>query len=207
MNKNFNSIIKRQKSDLIFLNNNNYEKIFLKKKITKNHINKITFKILKYKKQKNILNSFGNLFIFNKFVNLLTKQGKKTVAEKIVEELCFLIVKKTNLNPFLVISTAILYCVPEFEIRTKKLVRGKKKNFKELIVPYFIENPIRSFSLTTKLLINSSLKRLEEKKTVNKLYLEIIDTFLKNNFSESLKLTKTNLSIILQNRANIHYRW
>jgi len=61
MNKNFNGLIKRQKSDLIFLNNSKCKKIFLKKKITKNHINKITFKILKYKKQKNILN-FNSFF-------------------------------------------------------------------------------------------------------------------------------------------------
>nr|WJE89148.1 ribosomal protein S7 [Thonningia sanguinea]WJE89165.1 ribosomal protein S7 [Thonningia sanguinea] len=139
---------------------------------------------MKYKKKKKILKlikydpNYKHKLV-NLFVNMITKNGNKLLAYKIVYRILKLVKKKTKKNPLPFFKYALLKLVPNIII--KKLYRNGVLH----TVPIEIE-PYYGKKIAIRWLLNSSKKRYE-KSIVLKFVNELIETIKGNSMSISFK--------------------
>jgi small subunit ribosomal protein S7 len=170
--------------------------------------NKSKYLFLLKKKQKlyKIYYSFNFLIlIYQKFINCIIKNGKKIIAYKIMENVCYTLSKYTNKDASIIILNTLLKCLPLIEIRKRFIGKNKKKR-RLLLVPCIINNPKKSISLAIHWIIRGARKRYYKSFEKN-LYNEILDTYKGLNSSESLKIFFENQKLIFENRSNIRLKW
>lgn len=169
---------------------------------------KIKYLHLIKKKQKlyRIYYTFYFFFlIYKKFINCITKNGKKIIAYKIMDNLCCTLAKKTNKDPFIIILNVLLKCLPLIEIKKRFIGKNKKKR-RLVLVPCMINNPTKSISLAIHWIIRGARKRYYKSFKKN-LYIEILDTYKHLNSSESLKIFNENQKLVFENRTNMRFKW
>jgi len=150
--------------------------------------------------QKNIvkiINQNSNLFfslLLKKFVVQLMKDGKKSKAEKILNNVLIKISLK-GYSPVKILTLAINNVKPLIEVRN---VRLKRKSFQ---VPFPIHTS-RQIRIAIKTILNSSTgKNSFEDSLVD----ELINSSL--NKSQSVRATINIHKLAAQNRLFTHYRW
>jgi ribosomal protein S7 len=133
------------------------------------------------------------------------RHGKKVLASKIMTYVCTQLTKQTNTDPFHILLPVLTKCLPLIEIKRRQIGRNKK-NRRFILVPYLIENPIRSLTLAIRWIIAGARNR-SSKSFKDNLYFEILETYKGLSSSESLKLYRNNQNLIFENRSNIRRLW
>ena len=143
-------------------------------------------------------NIIKNLF-YEKFLGVLTKKGKKTIAKKILDTLLLKLSKRLHLPNILILYSIFL--------KLNTFVEIKKISFRRSshLVPFYITFSRRIY-LALKWIVLAVKKDSRKISTVDKFSNEIFK-ILKNLPSESLKAKSFNDSQAFLNKANIHYRW
>ena len=143
-------------------------------------------------------NVIKNLF-YEKFLGVLTKKGKKTIAKKILDTLLLKLSKRLNIP-----NTLILYFI---FLRLNTFVEIKKISFRRSshLVPFHITFSRRIY-LALKWILLAVKKDSRKISTIDKFSNELFK-ILKNLPSESVKAKSLNDSQAVLNKANIHYRW
>lgn len=140
-----------------------------------------------------------NKSIYSQFVGALTKDGKKNLAKRIVDEAFFSASKTLKIPPQMVLVETFKKLNSLVEIKKVKL--GGSIH----IVPFAI-----SFKRRTYLVVKWVLDAVrEDKRRVpfsEKLTFELVNT-VKGAASKSMKAKEANTELAMVNRANIHYRW
>jgi small subunit ribosomal protein S7 len=139
------------------------------------------------------LTSFSTILL-KKFVSQLMKDGKKSKAEKILNNVLLKIFLK-GFSPIKILTLAINNVKPLIEVRN---VRLRRKSFQ---VPFPIQTS-RQITIAIKTILNS----VAGKNSFQDAFVdELINSSL--NKSQSVKATISLHKLALQNRMFTHYRW
>jgi len=141
---------------------------------------------------------YGNKLLM-RLINKLMRDGKKTVAEKIVYKSLDLI-KNKNLDPLTVFTTAIQNISPKMEVRPRRVGGASYQ------VPVEVRGE-RRISLAIRWLIFAAKNRPNKQYHTfsEKLAAELIDAY--NNTGEAIRkrdLTHRNAEA---NKAFSHFKW
>ncbi|XBT18154.1 MAG: hypothetical protein ABNO52_00885 [Candidatus Shikimatogenerans sp. Tser] len=155
---------------------------------------------MKYKKYNNLF-MYDFLYkkkIFNIFIKLLIKNGKRTISQKIFYKMFMILksyykVKKKNI--FKIIKKVIKKISVKYKFIKKKIGNNI------INIPTLINDKIKRYKLGIRSIIFFSKKR-KERNIANKLAYEIIDTYKKNSntykkkkeINKTLKLNKSFLN-------------
>jgi small subunit ribosomal protein S7 len=126
------------------------------------------------KKNNNGFDFLSNCFEVKTLTQYLTKRGKKSLAETIVQKLLFELKKKTNQNPIFLLEQAIKFVSPSFAIQT---IRHRRKKY--IIIRELSEEKQRKTAIKWLAL---SCNDRQEKTTVQKLVAEILDIHQKKGY-------------------------
>ncbi|MFB0566611.1 MAG: 30S ribosomal protein S7 [Candidatus Aminicenantaceae bacterium] len=149
------------------------------------------------KKRKLQSDSFYNSTLISKFINVVLKKGKKSVAEKVVYTSMEQVKKKTKEDPLKVFEKAVENVRPVLETKSRRVGGATYQ------VP--VEVPFnRSTSLAVRWLVRYALDR-SGKSMEEKLAAEIIDAV--NNRGGAVKKKDDTHKMAESNRAFAHYRW
>lgn len=135
--------------------------------------------------------------VISKFMNNLMKEGKKSVAEKIVYGAFDDIEKKLKIDPVKVFHDAIENVMPSLEVRSRRVGGATYQ------VPVEVR-PERRKALAIRWIISSARSRGEDTMG-NRLSSELIDA--SNNKGNSVKKREDTHRMAEANRAFAHYRW
>ena len=149
------------------------------------------------KKRKSKPDHFFNSTLISRFINLVMKKGKKSVAEKIVYGAMEQVKEKSKDDPLKMFEKAVENVRPVLETKSRRVGGATYQ------VP--IEVPLnRSTSLAVRWLIRYAQERVG-KSMVQKLSSEIIDAA--NNRGGAIKKKEDMHKMAESNRAFAHYRW
>jgi len=143
------------------------------------------------------------MFTKNKIINHITKKGKKTKSEKILNKSLKELQKNSKKQTKKLIQLSIILSSVMFKIRTIKNKKNRKK--KTIIRPTFIPKQNKKFSFAIKLIINTA-KKNSYNCLHNKLKEEFFSTTqLKSNITK----TKKELEKQALNKKHLfkYYRW
>lgn len=132
-----------------------------------------------------------------KFVNVLMRQGKKSVAEAICYRALDRIQEKTGSDPLAVFKKAVDNVKPSVEVKSRRVGGASYQ------VPVEVRQP-RKLSLAYRWLRMYALQR-PEKSMVDKLAGEILDA--SNNTGGAVKKKEDVHRMAEANKAFAHYRW
>ncbi len=132
-----------------------------------------------------------------KFINVLMKKGKKSVAESVLYGSFDIIKEKTNEDPLKVFNKAIENTRPLLEVRSRRVGGATYQ------VPVEVRMD-RGLSLARRWLVGFAQKR-EGKSIKEKLAMEILDAY--NNRGPSVKKREDVHKMAEANKAFAHYRW
>ena len=135
--------------------------------------------------------------VLAKFMNNLMKDGKKSVAEKIVYGAFDLVSKKTDKTPIEYFHEALNNVKPSLEVRSRRVGGATYQ------VPMEVR-PKRAQTLAMKWIVDSAIKR-NEKTMRERVANEIIDAF--NNKGNAVKKWEETHKMAEANRAFSHFRW
>ena len=135
--------------------------------------------------------------ILAKFMNNLMKDGKKSVAEKIVYGAFEIVEKKLGSEPIKTFHDAIENVQPQVEVRSRRVGGATYQ------VPVEVRSD-RALALAIRWLINSSRNRSENSMT-ERLGGELIDA--SSNRGASVKKREDTHKMAEANKAFSHYRW
>jgi small subunit ribosomal protein S7 len=135
--------------------------------------------------------------VVTKFTNNLMKEGKKSVAERIVYGAFDLIEKKTRQDPVKVFREAIENVKPAIEVRSRRVGGATYQ------VPVEVR-PSRRQSLAIRWLTDISRKR-SENTMMERLAAELLDAA--NNRGTAIKKREDTHRMAEANKAFSHYRW
>jgi len=138
-----------------------------------------------------------NSQLVTKFVNVLMKDGKKTVAETILYQALDVIRERTEDDPVKVFKRAIDNVKPVVEVKSRR-VGGSTYQ-----VPVEVR-PSRRLALSMRWLIQSALKR-GEKTMKLRLANELMDSA--QNRGTAIKKKEDTHRMAEANKAFAHYRW
>ena len=139
---------------------------------------------------------FGNL-VLARFVNMLMRDGKKSVAEQIVYQALDHIEGKTNHNSIEVLSKALENVQPVVEVKSRRVGGATYQ------VPVEVR-PARRMALAMRWLIDAAHKR-SEKGMELKLAGELMDAG--ENRGTAVKKREDTHKMAEANKAFSHYRW
>ncbi len=141
--------------------------------------------------------SLYNDVLVGKFVNIIMKEGKKSIAEKIFYDSCNLVKEKEKTEPLEIFKKALKNVKPLIEVKARR-VGGS--NYQ---VP--VEVPTqRGYSLAMRWLLESARKRSEHSME-EKLASEIMEA--SRNAGASVKKREEVHKMAEANKAFAHYRW
>jgi small subunit ribosomal protein S7 len=132
-----------------------------------------------------------------KFINNVMRQGKKSVAERIVYGAFELIAQKTNKDPLEVFHQALENVRPIVEVKSRRVGGATYQ------VPVEVR-PERRDSLAMKWIIAYARQR-SEKTMINKLAAELLDA--SQNRGGAVKKKEDTHRMAEANKAFAHYRW
>ena len=135
--------------------------------------------------------------IVAKFMNHIMKDGKKSVAEKIVYGAFDILSKKTDKSPIDFFHEALNNVKPSLEVRSRRVGGATYQ------VPMEVR-PRRAQTLAMKWIVDSATKR-NEKTMRERVANEIFDAF--NNKGNSVKKREETHKMAEANRAFSHFRW
>lgn len=138
-----------------------------------------------------------NSKLVSKFINVMMKSGKKSIAEKICYGTFDIIKKKTGSDPLKVFKTAVENVKPLVEVKPRRVGGATYQ------VPVEIR-PQRRIALAFRWIINYSRGR-GEKTMQERLAAELLDAF--NNTGSSIKKKEDTHKMAEANKAFAHYRW
>jgi len=138
-----------------------------------------------------------NSQLVTKFVNVVMKQGKKSVAERILYDALEAIRTRTSDDPMKVFKKAIENVKPAVEVKSRR-VGGSTYQ-----VPVEVR-PSRKLALAMRWIINSALGR-GEKTMREKLAAELMDA--SNLRGGAVKKKDDTHKMAEANKAFAHYRW
>jgi len=137
---------------------------------------------------------YNNISV-SRFINYIMKNGKKTVAEKIVYD-CFESMEKTMKKDGLeIFEQAIKNVAPQIEVRSKRIGGGNYQ------VPVEVRSSRRE-SLAFRWILNA-VNAKKGKKTALKLADELIEAY--NNRGDAIKKKEDVYKMAQANRAFAHF--
>jgi len=138
-----------------------------------------------------------NSQLVTKFVNVVMREGKKTVAERILYDALEQIRQKSSDDPMKVFKKAIENVKPAVEVKSRR-VGGSTYQ-----VPVEVR-PTRRLALSMRWIIQSAQKR-GEKTMRQKLAGELLDAA--ENRGGAIKKREDTHRMAEANKAFAHYRW
>ena len=139
---------------------------------------------------------FGDQLVA-KFVNMLMKHGKKSVAEKILYQSFKSVHKKNGQEGLEVFKKALENVRPTVEVKSRRVGGATYQ------VPVEVR-PVRQTTLAMRWIIDAANKR-GEKSMINKLAGELIDA--SEQKGAAMKKREETLRMAEANKAFSHYRW
>ncbi len=138
-----------------------------------------------------------NSAMVSEFINKITLDGKKSIAEHIFYGGCDIIQQKTGSDPLEVLDKAMKNVMPLLEVKPRRVGGATYQ------VPMEVR-PERRKALALRWIITNSRKR-SERTMMERFALEIIDA--SNNLGNSIKKREDMHKMAEANRAFAHYRW
>jgi len=132
-----------------------------------------------------------------KLMNIIMKEGKKSVAEKIVYSALDTLEEKTQEEPLKVFRKALENIKPVLEVKSRRVGGASYQ------VPVEVR-PDRRIALALRWLVKSASKR-GERSMEEKLAGEIMDAL--NNRGGAVKTREDTHKMAEANKAFAHYRW
>lgn len=158
---------------------------------------------IKYKKKLNIklikINLIKLIKLNFRVCSFILKKGKLSKASLFFDKILLILIKSLHKNPFIVLNKAIKNVSPLFLLKNKKF--GKRI----IVSPVFIISRFTRTSLGIKWIIEAALRRTGTGNFYDNLVLEIKEAFNNKGFAKK-KLKNLN-SLVIENRANIRFRW
>ena len=139
---------------------------------------------------------YGNIVV-SKFMNSVMRQGKKSVAERIVYGALEIIEGKTRQNPVAVFEQALENVMPSIEVRSRRVGGATYQ------VPVEVRGT-RAMTLSLRWLVMYAQQR-REKSMSERLMNEILDA--SNGLGAAVKRREDTHKMAESNRAFAHYRW
>ena len=139
-----------------------------------------------------------NSQLLTKFVNVVMRDGKKTVAEKILYQALETVRQRTQDDPMKVFKKAVENVKPALEVKSRR-VGGS--NYQ---VPVEV-NPNRRLSLSIRWLVGYARSRGDGKTMEEKLANELMDAA--NLRGGAVKKREDTHRMAEANKAFAHYRW
>lgn len=138
--------------------------------------------------------------LVTRFVNRVMKDGKKTVARKIVYNALEKIGQKLNKSPVEVFETAIRNVSPRMEVRPRRVGGASYQ------VPIEVRGD-RKEALALRWIIKASMDRSNRdfKTSSDKIAAELMDAY--NNTGASIKKKDDTHRMADANKAFAHFRW
>ncbi len=136
-------------------------------------------------------------FLVNRFINVMMKDGKKSIAEKMFNQALDIIGEKTGEPPMEVFKAAIENIKPSLEVKSRR-VGGSTYQ-----IPVEVR-PERRLALSIRWLIDASRTR-NERGYPNRLAGELMDAA--NNAGTSWKKKEDTHKMADANKAFSHYKW
>lgn len=132
-----------------------------------------------------------------RFINYLMKDGKKSIAEKILYDSFDIIKKQTNQNPVEVFEKAIQNASPDLEVVSRRIGGANYQVPREV-------RPERKFFLAAHWIIEAARSK-KGKPMANKLSEEILAAF--KNEGAAIKKKQDTHRMAEANRAFAHFAW
>jgi len=139
---------------------------------------------------------YGDLFV-TRCVNVLMKQGKKSLAEHILYGALEIVRERTSEDPLKVFRQAVDNVKPVLEVRSRRV--GGSTYQIPVDVP-----PDRRIALSMRWLVGSARSRGERGMT-RRLAAELVDAY--NNTGSAVKKREDTHRMAEANKAFAHYRW
>lgn len=138
-----------------------------------------------------------NSKLVSRFINVIMKDGKKSVAEKIFYGALDIIKDKTGSDPLKVFKTAVDNVKPVLEVKPRRVGGATYQ------VPMEVK-PQRRIALALRWIATYARAR-KEKTMKERLAAELLDAY--NNTGSSIKKKEDTHKMAEANRAFAHYRW
>ncbi len=138
-----------------------------------------------------------NSKLVSKFINVIMRDGKKSLAEKICYGAFDIIREKTGEDPLKVFKTAVENVRPLIEVRPRRVGGATYQ------VPIEVRHD-RSIALAFRWIRDFARKR-PERTMKERLAAELIDAY--NKTGASIKKREDTHKMAEANRAFAHYRW
>jgi small subunit ribosomal protein S7 len=138
-----------------------------------------------------------NEILVTQLTILLMRQGKKSLAEKIVYSCFDIISEETKEEPLKIFKKALSNVKPSLEVKSRRVGGATYQ------VPVEVR-PERRTALGIRWIIQSAKQR-KENEMVNRLAREILDAY--KNTGLSVKKKEDTHRMAEANRAFAHYRW
>ena len=139
---------------------------------------------------------YGNLVV-SKFMNSIMKQGKKSVAERIVYGALDTMQKKAKSNPIQLFHQALENVMPAVEVRSRRVGGATYQ------VPVEVRTD-RAQALAIRWIITAARSR-SESTMIDRLSAELLDAA--NNRGSAVKKREDTHRMAEANKAFSHYRW
>ncbi|MEN2994609.1 MAG: 30S ribosomal protein S7 [Thermodesulfovibrio sp.] len=135
--------------------------------------------------------------LVSKLINVVMKDGKKSISEKICYGALEIIKEKTGQDPLKILKQAVENIKPVLEVRPRRVGGATYQ------VPMEVR-PNRRLSLALRWLVMYARQR-KEKTMMERLAGEILDAY--NNVGGAIKKKEETHKMAEANRAFAHYRW
>lgn len=141
---------------------------------------------------------YGNKLL-TRIINRIMRNGKKTVAQKLVYK-ALEIIKSKNLDPIIIVQTAIQNVSPRFEVRPRRVGGASYQ------VPMEVRGE-RRISLAIRWIIQAAAGRPNKQFHTfsEKLAAELIDAY--NNIGEATRKRDIIHRNAEANKAFAHFKW
>ncbi|WAM31083.1 30S ribosomal protein S7 [Caldicellulosiruptor naganoensis] len=133
-----------------------------------------------------------------KLINKVMKDGKKSIAQKIVYGAFDIVREKTGKDPLEVLEQALNNVMPVLEVRPRRVGGATYQ------IPIEV-SPDRRLSLGLRWLVEYARERKDKRTMKEKLAAEIMDAA--NNTGGAVKKKEDTHRMAEANRAFAHYRW
>ena len=138
-----------------------------------------------------------NSVVLSKFTNAIMLDGKKSVAESLINKSFINIQSKTGESPLSIFTKAIDNVKPLVEVRSRRVGGATYQ------VPVEVKNN-RSQALAIRWIVNAIRSR-KEKSMIEKLSAELIDAA--SNKGSAIKKREDTHKMAEANKAFAHFRW
>ena len=139
-----------------------------------------------------------NSKLVSKFINNLTQQGKKSVAQRILYSSMDLAAKRLSQESIEVFHQAVNNVKPALEIRPRRVGGATYQ------IPVDVRSD-RRITLAIRWLVDAARKGRGERTMAQRLAGELIDAF--NNEGAAIRKKQDQHRMAEANRAFAHYRW